>query len=119
MKGWLRNNGLTIALLVLFAASLAGQAVTGWANENETLLDHRNAPLQLGPYLVSASFLSALFENWESEFLQMWVFVMLTACLFERGSPESKVLDEAAPQDRDPKRDACKASAPWPVRVGG
>ena len=119
MKGWLRNNGLTIALLVLFAASLAGQAVTGWASENQTLLDHGKAPLLITSYLLSAPFLSALFENWESEFLQMWVFVMLTAYLFQRGSPESKVPDETAPQDRDPKRDAHKASAPWPVRVGG
>lgn len=118
MKGWLRNNGLTIALLTLFAASLLGQAVTGWASESQTLLDHGGTPLPLGAYLASAPFLSALFENWESEFLQMWVFVMLTAYLLQRGSPESKDPDEAAPQDRDPSDDARNAGAPWPVRAG-
>ena len=119
MQVWLRNNGLTLALLALFTASLAGQAVTGWASENEMLLDHGKAPLLLASYLTSAPFLSALFENWESEFLQMWVFVMLTAYLFQRGSPESKDPDASAPQDRDPKADARKVGAPWPVRAGG
>ena len=119
MKSWIRDNGLTIALLLLFAASLGGQAMTGWASENQTLVDHGRPPLLFGSYIVSAAFLSALFENWESEFLQMWVFVMLTAYLFQRGSPESKDPDDDSPQDRDPARDADKPSAPLPVRIGG
>jgi hypothetical protein len=69
--------------------------------------------------LASGEFLSALFENWESEFLQMWAFVMLTAYLYQRGSPESKDPDETAPQDRDPALDANRPDAPWPVRAGG
>ena len=44
-----------------------------------------------------------MFENWESEFLQMAVYVMLTAWLFQRGSVESKDPDSAAPQDEDPR----------------
>jgi hypothetical protein len=48
----------------------------------------------------------------------MWAFVMLTAYLVQRGSPESKPLDERAPQDRDPKLDAGKPAAPGPVRAG-
>lgn len=119
MKYWLRDNGLTIALLGLFSASLVGQAISGWASQNQYLLDHGRAPLLLFPYLASGAFLSALFENWESEFLQMWVFVMLTAYLFQRGSPESKDPDKSARQDRDPKRDSDAPEAPLPVRVGG
>ena len=75
--------------------------------------------MTLGAYLQGGAFDSTLFENWESEFLQMWAYVMLTAYLFQRGSPESKDPDEAAPQDRDPKLDRNKADAPWPVRAGG
>jgi hypothetical protein len=60
-----------------------------------------------------------LFENWESEFLQMWAFVMLTAYLIQKGSPESRKPDEVNPQDRDPALDRNKKDAPWPVRVGG
>jgi hypothetical protein len=119
MKTWVRDNGLTLALLMLFTASLVGQMASGWASENETRAEHHQAPLLFLSYLTSGAFLSALFENWESEFLQMWAYVMLTAYLFQRGSPESKAPEETAPQDRDPKRDARKRDAPWPVRVGG
>jgi hypothetical protein len=116
---FLRNNGLTLALTTLFLVSLVGQAFTGFAAENAERVQHGEALTTLLPYLGSGSFLSALFENWESEFLQMWAFVMLTAYLMQKGSPESKDLDEEAAQDRDPALDADNPDAPWPVRAGG
>lgn len=119
MRRWLRDNGLTIALVTFFTVSLAGQAATGWSAENQERAEHGLAALNLASYLGSGQFLSALFENWESEFLQMWVYVMLTAYLFQRGSPESNDPDEEAPQDRDPALDARNPMAPWPVRRGG
>lgn len=114
----LRQNGLTLALLLLFTLSLIGQAATGYADENAELATHGRPALDLLAYLASGAFLSSLFENWESEFLQMWVFVMLTAYLVQKGSPESKAAQEEAPQDRDPALDADKRDAPWPVRAG-
>lgn len=119
MKKWLRDNSLTLALAVLFLVSLFGQVVTGYASENEELLEHGQVLISLGEYLKGGPFLSALFENWESEFLQMATYVTLTAYLFQRGSPESKDPDEDAPQDRDPALDETNRDAPWPVRVGG
>jgi hypothetical protein len=119
MKKLLRDNGLTLALSALFLASLAGQIAAGLAQENEELLQHGQVLLSLGRYLASGAFLSALFENWESEFLQMCAYVTLTAYLFQRGSPESKDPDAPSPQDRDPKLDADDPQAPWPVRAGG
>ena len=119
MKRWLRDNGLTVALVALFTVSLTGQVFAGWSADNAERALHKEGALSLGAYLVSGEFLSALFENWESEFLQMWAYVMLTAYLFQRGSPESKDPDEPAPQDRDPALDRAKRGAPWPVRRGG
>jgi hypothetical protein len=119
MKTWLRDNSLTLTLLLLFAISVVGQALTGLAQNNEQLKEHGEAAISLGQYLVSGEFLSTLFENWESEFLQMCAYVMLTAYLFQRGSPESKDPDEVEPQDRDPALDADNPDAPWPVRKGG
>ena len=116
---WLRDNGLSIALFALFALSLIGHGWAGWLAHNEELLRDGLAPQTLGAFLGGGEFSSTLFENWESEFLQMWAFVMLTAYLFQRGSPESKDPDEPAPQDRDPKSDKNKSDAPWPVRAGG
>jgi hypothetical protein len=119
MKNWLRDNGLTLALMTLFLAALLGQAFTGLGVENEERAQHGEALIRMAAYLGSGAFLSALFENWESEFLQMWFFVILTAYLFQRGSPESKDPDKPAPQDRDPALDAKDPAAPWPVRAGG
>ncbi len=70
-------------------------------------------------YLETGDFLEATFENWGSEFLQMGMYVVLTAFLFQRGSSESKPVDEAAPQDEDPAAQADRAGAPAPVRHGG
>jgi hypothetical protein len=68
---------------------------------------------------VSGEFVEAVFENWESEFLQMGAYVVLTTFLFQKGSAESKPLDRAAPQDEDPRRHRDDPGTPWPVRRGG
>ncbi len=115
----LRDNGLTIVLMGLFLASFVGQVFSGLGVENDFRQEHGQAAVALGAYLTGGPFLSSVFENWESEFLQMWAFVMLTAYFFQRGSPESKDPDKQAPQDRDPALDARKAGAPWAVRAGG
>ena len=70
-------------------------------------------------YLGTGDFVEVTFENWESEFLQMGMYVVLTAYLFQRGSSESKPIDEPAPQDADPRDHADDPDAPWPVKRGG
>jgi hypothetical protein len=69
----------------------------------------------LWQYLGSGAFLSSLFENWESEFLQMALFVLLTVKLRQKGSSESKPFDEAP----EPKPTTSLSDVPWPVRSGG
>ncbi|MDQ0000677.1 DUF6766 family protein [Pseudarthrobacter sulfonivorans] len=70
-------------------------------------------------YLGTGAFAEATFENWESEFLQMGMYVVLTAYLFQKGSSESKPVGKAAPQDEDPRTAKKGPSTPWPVRRGG
>ncbi|WP_345772268.1 DUF6766 family protein [Brucella pituitosa] len=113
MRRFLKDNGLTIALIALFLLSLVGMVVAGLSHVNETLMRHHRAPLGLFEYLKSGEFLSALFENWESEFLQMGVYVVLTAMLFQRGSAESRDPD----QDRAPssQRSSPAASRFYPA----
>ena len=115
----LRDNGLTIVLMVAFLGSIFGMVLTGFAVENETLAEHDRAALDLGSYLLSGPFLSSVFENWESEFLQMSAYVVLTAFLFQRGSSESKDPDKEDEVDADPTRKKRNKNAPWPVRAGG
>ncbi|NSY14795.1 DUF6766 family protein [Agrobacterium vitis] len=114
----LKDNGLTIVLLVLTLATIAGMLLTGWQVNNEEIIQHGGAPLPLASYAVSGHFISAIFENWESEFLQMSAYVMLTAILFQRGSAESKDPDETASQDEDPESRAGQPDS-WAVRTGG
>jgi hypothetical protein len=45
----------------------------------------------------------ALFENWESEFLQMALFVLLTTFLNQKGSPESRRPGVKEVVDTDPR----------------
>jgi hypothetical protein len=79
----------------------------------------RAPPVSYTQYLRSSHFLEATMENWESEFLQMFLHVVLTAFLYQKGSAESKKLDEPEAVDRDPRQSRHKPQAPWPVRRGG
>ncbi len=110
------RNGLTIVFLSLFIVTLAAQALTGWKQHNQDLKDDQAHEISLGTYLKSGHFISATFENFESEFLQMALYVMLTISLRQIGSAESKKLDQVEEVDRAPK---VSADAPWPVRKGG
>jgi hypothetical protein len=89
----LKDNGLTIALMLLFAVSIGGQAYFGWRAALADLADHGRASQPFMAYLSDGQFLSTLFENWESEFLQMAAYVVLTAHLYQRGSAESRDPD--------------------------
>ncbi|TIL94888.1 MAG: hypothetical protein E5Y73_10230 [Mesorhizobium sp.] len=103
MKSFFRDNGLTIALVAMFLFSAIGMIWSGHTAYNEGLQNHGSASIGLLSYLASGDFLSALFENWESEFLQMSAYVMLTAMLFQRGSAESRDPDDPnRPEDELP-----------------
>lgn len=90
MRRIVRDNGLTIVLTALFGLAIVAMGLTGWASHNAFLSDHHRPPVALAKYLESGDFASAVFENWESEFLQMAAYVVLTAFLFQRGSAESR-----------------------------
>ena len=73
----------------------------------------------MSDYLATGHPWEALFENWESEFLQMAVFVLLTTFLIQKGSPESRRPGVKELVDADPRDFADDPDAPWPVRRGG
>ncbi len=93
-----KNNGLTIVLMLLFLGSIIGQWLTGVHFENQQLIEHGEEPIGAIAFLSDPQFLSTVFENWESEFLQMSAYVMLTAFLFQKGSAESEDPD-SPPRD--------------------
>lgn len=117
MQRILRENGLILVMTSLFVFALLGQIFTGWFEYNDQQIDHDGPTNDLSSYLTTGHFGEALFENWESEFLQMGVFVLLTVHLRQKGSPESKAIDGTEAVDREP--DPRRSGAPWPVRAGG
>ena len=120
MKQFLRNNSLSIVWLGGFLLIWGiGQTGTGFMEFNSDQEAHHRAQVTLGQYLVGPHFLEATMENWESEFLQMFLFIVTTAFLFQKGSAESKDPDGTEDADRDPRKSKNKKNAPWPVRRGG
>jgi hypothetical protein len=115
-SNFFRDNGLSLVLAGLFLTSLAGQVWAGQAAHAEELRQHGLPGLGLLAYLGSGHFLEATFENWESEFLQMGLFVLLTVRLYQRGSSESNDPDDES-EEQTPQ--PAPADAPWPVRRGG
>jgi hypothetical protein len=103
-RSFLRDNGLTLALFGAFALSMVGMIIAGYHHQNEQLLTHGLPAISIGSYLIDKNFLSALFENWESEWLQMATYVVFTAYLFQRGSAESRDPDESIGEKADDKK---------------
>jgi len=117
MRSVLRYNGLALAMFGAFVVFALLQAIFGWQVRNEDLMEAGRAADGFWHYLGTGHFGEALFENWESEFLQMGSYVLLTAYLVQRGSPESKPLDG---EDRDEDfPENATADSPGPSRTPG
>ena len=115
----LHYHGLSIALAALFVVTMIGQIWSGLYSYNEDLRAHGQPAVSLRAYFGTGHFGEATFENWESEFLQMAFYVVLTTFLYQIGSSESKRPDALELVDLDPRDSPRKDTAPWPVRKGG
>lgn len=113
---FLYRNSLSIVLITLMIVFLAGQFFMGWRTENKELIENGKSALKITEYIHSGHFIQATFENWESEFLQMMLYVLLTISLRQKGSSESKSITEKEDVDREPMP---HRKAPWPVKKGG
>jgi hypothetical protein len=95
VKRFLRENSLGLAFGLLFLIVLIGQSVAGLADFNERQLSENLEPISYLRYITSASFGVDVAENWQSEYLQFFLYIYLTVWLLQKGSPESKELDKA------------------------
>ncbi|CDM66646.1 DUF6766 family protein [Pyrinomonas methylaliphatogenes] len=116
MRRFFYENSLSIVLFTLFFVCVAGQAATGFRVYNQDQREHGQPTVDFASYLWGGHFIEAVFENWESEFLQMGAYVVLTVFLRQKGSAESKKLDEPEAEDRSAQP---RPDAPWPVKRGG
>jgi hypothetical protein len=118
---FVKDNSLSLGFGVLFIATLVGQALSGAADFNSNRIAEGLDPLTLLRYVSSSSFAVDVMENWQSEYLQFFLYVFATVWLVQRGSAESKEPDKAGIEsDREQKvgKFASEDSPPW-VRAGG
>jgi hypothetical protein len=115
------RNGLSLVLIFMMLLFWGGQFYTGWKDHNEDLKELGQSEIKASAYLTSGHFISATFENWESEFLQMSIYILLTISLRQKGSAESKKLkgEEGADNEEVDKEPVPSPDAPWAVKKGG
>jgi hypothetical protein len=123
MRRFLRENSLGLAFGLLFLGALVGQAVAGHADFSQKQIAEGLDPVSFGRYVTSASFGVDVAENWQSEYLQFFLFIMFTVWLIQKGSPESKKPEEVGlesdkdqrvgPHARDDSPAWAKASGGW------
>jgi hypothetical protein len=119
--GFLRANALALAFGGLFLATLVGQAISGAADVSDQQVARGLEPVSLLDYVTSSSFGVDVMENWQSEYLQFFLYIFATVWLVQRGSSESKKPGEEGPEsDREQRigRHANEDSPEW-ARAGG
>lgn len=94
MNRYLRDYGLGIVLAGLFLFSWILQSLTGWVEFAAEQQVHGEAAQLFGPSGYFWPWMQATFENWQSEFLQLFTMALLTAFLIHKGSTESKDSEE-------------------------
>ncbi len=121
MRRFLRENSLSLCFGALFVLALAGQAVAGRAEFNGQQLAEGREAVSLSRYLTSSDFAVDVTENWQSEYLQFLLFVFGTVWLVQRGSPESKEVEQVGRESDERQlvgRHARPDSPAW-ARTGG
>ncbi|MEV0324810.1 DUF6766 family protein [Streptomyces sp. NPDC050658] len=98
MRRFLHDNSLSLGFGLAFLLALGGQAVAGHVEFNNHLVTDGLSQVSFGDYLTSSDFAVDVTENWQSEYLQFFLYVFATVWLLQRGSPESKKMDEAGPE---------------------
>lgn len=121
MRRAIRDNGLSLFFLALFALALVGQSIAGFFRNNSELADHGMPTIGFGEFVTSSDFLVDVAENWQSEFLQFFLFIAATIWLVQRGSPESKKPGDEGPGDDEDQSIGAHARGDSPrwARLGG
>jgi hypothetical protein len=118
---WLKENSLSLAFLIMFLLAVGGQAVAGMLQYNDQQVANGAEPVSLPQYVASSAFAVNVAENWQSEYLQFFLFIMLTVWLVQKGSPESKEPHKAGAESDEDQQIGQYADADSPAwaRVKG
>ncbi|MBA2360941.1 MAG: hypothetical protein H0V79_08430 [Actinobacteria bacterium] len=98
-RRFLSENSLSVFFFVLFALTVVGQSFAGWLKFNDEQTVHGEPTVSFARFIGSSGFGADLLENWQSEWLQFWVFALATVWLIQKGSNESKTPEDAGLED--------------------
>ena len=115
----IKNNSLSIVMFLMFVLCLVGHSIAGWKTYNDEQRSHGEGQVTYTQFLKTNEFGETVFENWESEFLQMGFYVVLTVFLYQKGSSESKKHDGTDEVEEKPEDHRNDPGAPGPVKRGG
>ncbi|MET7355701.1 DUF6766 family protein [Streptomyces mirabilis] len=120
-RGFVRDNGLGLFFTVAFLLALVGQAIAGHANFNNQMAADQLQQISLGEYVTTSDFAVDVSENWQSEYLQFFLYIGVTVWLVQRGSPESKQLHKAGTESDEDQLvgEHAREDSPRWARVGG
>jgi hypothetical protein len=121
MRRFLKQNGLSLFFGLIFLLALGGQSVVGRAKYNDEQRVQGRAEVSYTEYVTSSDFAVDVTENWQSEYLQFLLYILATVWLVQRGSPESKQLDEAGLESDAEQKigEHADDDSPRLARVGG
>jgi hypothetical protein len=121
VKRYLRDNGLGVVFGLLFLGALVGQAFAGHADYNNQQLADGAQPIPFFTYVASSEFVVNVAENWQSEYLQFFLFIFATVWLVQRGSPESKSVKNVGAESDEQQQlgKHTKSQSPDWARAGG
>ena len=121
MKRFLTENQLSLFFAVLFASTITAQSFAGQHAYNAEQLEHGGRAVSWWTYVTSPEYWGAVMENWQSEFLQFTVFIAATVWLVQKGSNESKELEDVGVESEQKQRIGSYAEQRSPLwaRVGG
>jgi hypothetical protein len=104
MRRFVKENSLSLVFGILFLGALVAQSFAGWHAYNAEQVADGFRRVTWVHYVTSADFAVDVSENWQSEFLQFWLYLTATVWLLQRGSPESKELDKVGKEsDKEQK----------------
>jgi hypothetical protein len=121
MRSFLRENGLSLFFATIFLGSLVAQSIAGQHAVSAEQQEHGSGAVSWWEYVTSSDFWGAVMENWQSEFLQFTVFIAATVWLVQKGSNESKKLDDIGLETDEQQKVGAHATkrSPGPARSNG
>ena len=121
MSRFVRENSLSLGFLAIFLASLVGQAFVGHSDFNHDQVAHADETMSLWRFVTSSAYWVDVMENWQSEYLQFTLFILGTVWLVQRGSPESKKLDDVGREsdERQKVGEHAEEDSPKWAKAGG